>query len=313
MPGANAAQRPDAFPHPAHADRPLGGGRVDDVPALGDLDLARGRRGAGRRRGPAPSARASPRRRRRAPPRSGRSWRRAARAASRSRTACSSAGRPRVVPRRRQASEHQRTSSQSRSHFLRQVIVRPQPAQGLVWRSPLGPGAVRAQRAGPGPAQPRPRVQGHDVEGGRAACASRAPGRRSWPAGGRRARCAGRRGGPRRRARRGSRRGTPAACPTAAAGRAAARRGRRRGAGRGGPATAGSRSPSDSAVSQTASGSPVTCGLGGPGVGRARRSARPAARPAGRAARPASPARGRPGAAGSARTARARASRPASG
>ena len=35
-------------------------------------------------------------------------------------------------PARRHASEHQRTWSQSRAHFFRQVMVRPQAAQVLV-------------------------------------------------------------------------------------------------------------------------------------------------------------------------------------
>jgi hypothetical protein len=43
------------------------------------------------------------------------------------------------VPRRRQASEQNFTSSQQRAQRLRQVMVRPQAAQGLLGRAALLP------------------------------------------------------------------------------------------------------------------------------------------------------------------------------
>ena len=55
----------------------------------------------------------------------------AARPANSERTAASRASSVLVVRRRRQPSEQYRTASQSRAHFLRQVISRPQEVQGL--------------------------------------------------------------------------------------------------------------------------------------------------------------------------------------
>lgn len=67
----------------------------------------------------------------------------AGRAASSLRTASSSALSTGRTPDRRQASEQYRTWAQSRAHFLRQVIVRPQTAHGLVGGAGLIAGPKR--------------------------------------------------------------------------------------------------------------------------------------------------------------------------
>ena len=281
MLGATSRQRRGAFPHPADADRALRRRRVDDVPALGDLDQAARHQPPGGRAG----------RLHLGPPLLAADG--AGRLARADRGAAGAGveqvehgllerGVGPVVPRRRQASEHQRTCVPVALPLLA-------PGDGApAARARLGRGhrlrthgAVRAQRAGAGPAQPRPRVQGHDVEGGRPAppAGHGGEGRGQRPAGELGARVAEPDLGPELGQRLGEEHQPLAGQPQPGEQRLV--EDEDRAAGRGARRAAGSASPSDSAVSQTASGVPDDLRRSTGRRRSARRRARPAARPCG--------------------------------